>query len=105
MIFSNGLTHDMSERLAILTEEIGEVLQVIGKIERHGYESSHPDRPENTNRDDLERELGHVQAAIDIMCGLFDGGLGDLEDGRIHASRVQKLDDIVPFLHHQQPPA
>jgi hypothetical protein len=35
----NQLTDAEAERLALLAEECGEVVQVIGKILRHGYES------------------------------------------------------------------
>lgn len=39
----NGLSPAETERLALLSEEMGEVQQAIGKILRHGYESIHPD--------------------------------------------------------------
>lgn len=39
----NGLTPAEAERLAMLSEECGEVIQIIGKILRHGYDSYHPD--------------------------------------------------------------
>ena len=55
-----------SERLALLLEEIGEVLQIVGKIQRHGYESKHPDGGP-TNREALEIELGHVHYAIKLL--------------------------------------
>ena len=32
--------------LRLLAEEMGEALQVVGKILRHGYESYHPSHPE-----------------------------------------------------------
>lgn len=51
----NQLTPAEAERLALLAEECGEVIQAIGKILRHGYESRHPDGGP-TNREALERE-------------------------------------------------
>jgi hypothetical protein len=66
--FSNGLTDAEVERLAILSEELGEAQQCIGKILRHGYESYNPVVNTNlTNRRELEREIGDVQAAIDML--------------------------------------
>ncbi len=62
----NGLSPAEAERLAYLLEELGEVQQVIGKILRHGYASSHPDGGP-TNRELLAAELGDVIAAICLM--------------------------------------
>lgn len=53
----NKLTPAETERLAILAEECGETIQVIGKILRHGYESFHPKDYATTNRTLLENEL------------------------------------------------
>jgi len=53
----NGLTPAQAERLAMLIEECGEVIQIAGKILRHGYDSYHPDRPHMTNRWLLQMEL------------------------------------------------
>jgi len=52
----------------LLAEECGEVIQVIGKILRHGYDSTHPNDPEgDTNRALLENELGDLNAALQLM--------------------------------------
>jgi hypothetical protein len=61
----NGLSPAEAERLALLLEELGEAQQVIGKILRHGYESHHPENPDDSNRALLEGELGDVMAAIE----------------------------------------
>lgn len=45
--FTNNLTAAEQERLAILAEEMGEALQIIGKIIRHGYESYNPTLVQN----------------------------------------------------------
>lgn len=64
--------------MAILSEELGEVLQVLGKIQRHGFDSRHPkfwDSPPlrgETNRADLEREIADVFAAVDRMVAVGD---------------------------------
>jgi NTP pyrophosphatase (non-canonical NTP hydrolase) len=63
----NQLTPAEAERLAMLAEECGEVIQVIGKILRHGYDSYHPANPRVTNRDLLAKELRDVNAVLHAM--------------------------------------
>lgn len=56
------------ERLAILAEECGEVIQIIGKIIRHGYESYNPfDENKTLNRRLLERELSDIELIRKLM--------------------------------------
>jgi len=62
----NGLNNAESERIALLLEEFGEVQQAIGKILRHGFENRHPSSTE-TNREELEREIGDVFCAVSMM--------------------------------------
>lgn len=64
----NELTPAQAERLAILAEEMGEAIQVIGKVLRHGYESFNPDSLDpRTNRQLLLHELTDVEAAITMI--------------------------------------
>lgn len=74
MISFNRLTSAEAERLAILAEECGEVVQAIGKILRHGYASCHPDQnnSDRDNRADLEKECGDVRCAISALCDAGD---------------------------------
>ena len=68
----NRLTPAEAERLAILAEECGEVIQIVGKILRHGYGSRHPDGgPDNCAL--LEREVTDLMAIRSAMvnCGDF----------------------------------
>ena len=70
--FHNGLSDAETERLALLGEECAEIGKAIGKILRHGYPSRNPDAANAaTNREDLEREIGDLLWAIDLMahCG------------------------------------
>lgn len=93
----NGLTPAEQERLAILSEEAAEVIQIIGKILRHGYESYNPtikDAP--TNRRMLESELGDLDAAIK-RC-IFNG---DIIKGNIQKHSMNKMDSARKYLHHQ----
>lgn len=63
----NGLTPAEIERLAMLAEECGEVVQIVGKILRFGYESHHPDNPDVTNRTLLRQELTDIFGACHLM--------------------------------------
>lgn len=95
--FSNGLSPAEAERLALLAEECGEVVQIIGKVLRHGYASYHPENPTGpTNRHMLENELGHVMAAILMMTTAMD-----LSRVSIGAARVTKTSTVGRWLHHQ----
>jgi len=61
------LTAGQAERLAMLAEECGEVIQIIGKILRHGYAGHHPDDPTTTNLHLLVKELRDVNAVLKAM--------------------------------------
>ena len=90
----NKLTPGELERISILAEECAEVIQVIGKVLRHGYESKHPDGGP-TNRELLEEEIGHVFAAVDFL------EEDDLDYDKIQDYRNRKHKTIAPYLHHQ----
>jgi hypothetical protein len=99
-----GLTHGEYERLALLLEEMGEAQQCIGKILRHGYESCDPTLPKDaqiTNRQDLERELGHIKVAVDLLTSQRMNGGCDLNARNIDASMQEKIKRIGRYLHHQ----
>lgn len=96
MTHFNQLTPAQLERLALLSEELGEAQQAIGKILRHGYESTHPHHyTPGTNRQELEHELGDVRAAIDILTNC-----GDLKVESIHVAKLSKLHRVAEYLHH-----
>ncbi len=93
----NELTAAQDERLAVLIEECGEVLQVIGKIQRHGYASWNPDDPtRKTNRQWLEEEMGHLYAALAAMLDAEDFSWPEMAK-----SRDAKRMSIGRWLHHQ----
>ncbi len=94
----NQLTPAEAERLALLAEEMGEALQAIGKVLRHGYESYHPSHPEGpSNRQALTREVGDVYAAVCLLCES-----GDLQHVEI-AERVERKKVAVrEYLHEQE---
>jgi len=92
----NGLTPAETERLSVLSEELGESVKAIGKILRHGYESTNPNKVKESNRSDLETELGDVEAAMTMMYAA-----GDLAKTRVVASKHKKLNKPNRYLHHQ----
>lgn len=87
-------TQAQAEQLAFFTEETGEALHAVGKVNRHGYDSRWPKHDGPSNLDRLEEEIGHVLAAIDI---LVETGAVDVE--RIASSRVDKLHGVQTWLH------
>jgi NTP pyrophosphatase (non-canonical NTP hydrolase) len=93
--YFNQLTPAEAERLALLAEEAAEVIQAVGKILRHGYESVYP-AGGRSNRESLAREIGDFCAAAHLMCGA-----GDLNQGDIIAHRSTKLLKVGRFLHCQ----
>lgn len=98
MGFSNGLSEAQLERLVLLSEELGEVIQAIGKIIRHGYASVNPTMPPDspTNRQRLERELGGVAHAVKLMVNA-----GDVTALAIECHRNAKAARVETYLHHQ----
>lgn len=93
----NGLSEAEQERLSILIEECGEVIQAACKILRHGYASNHPADPwHGTNRRSLEKEIGHIIHAVSRM-----ENSNDLSASVIAESAQVKAANITPCLHHQ----
>lgn len=96
-VFSNQLSDAQLERLAILSEELGEAQQCIGKILRHGYESYNPLADHGTNnRGDLQRELGDVKFAIQML-----EDAGDVSGFAISERTAKKSQTIKKWLHYQ----
>jgi len=93
----NDLCPAEVERLAILAEECAEVIQIVGKILRHGYKSTHPDNEDGpNNREMLEGEIGHVLNAIKRM----DESL-DILASNAKKEQRRKAVKIEKYLHHQ----
>ena len=95
----NRLTPAEDERLAKLAEECAETIQIICKIQRHGYASRNEDDGASrmTNREELEQELGDIAAALRL---LIDAG--DLRGEFIIAAERAGLRRMRPYLHHQE---
>ena len=89
------LTSAEIERLALLAEECGETVQAVGKVLRHGWESSSP-RGGATNRVGLEREIGDVRAVVGLLLDNRDVRLGELQ-----AWQRNKRKALPGWTHHQ----
>lgn len=92
----NRMTPPEAERLAILAEEAGEVVQACGKILRHGYSSFHP-QTRIGNRTALEKEIGDF---IGIARALVEAG--DVDGDRIEEAAAKKVANASRFTHHQK---
>lgn len=90
------LSAAQAERLAMLIEECGEVIQAASKILRHGYDNHHPsNRPDQTNRADLRDELNDL---ISVHEAMYDAGdLPNYGYSEIQAAWKKKQ----RYAHHQ----
>lgn len=92
------MTDPELERLAILAEECAEVQHIVMKIIRHGYGSCNPfDESATPNRELLNKELGDLQYAIELMVSYYDINMASIE---VH--KAQKRSKIIPYLHHNE---
>jgi hypothetical protein len=96
-VFTNGLQPATAELLALLAEELAEAAQATMKILRHGFGSRNPlDQASLDNRAALEKELGHVQHAVNRL--VADS---NLQQELIDVAERQKAATIGQWLHHQ----
>lgn len=87
------------ERFGLISEELGEGTQAVGKIFRHGFGAVDPVGNYYDNKTQAEKELGDVIAAT-----LLSACAGELSLGNIvgHAvNKARKIVDGEAFLHHQ----
>lgn len=95
--FETGLADAETERLAILAEECGEVIQIVGKILRHGYASHNPLSPYPIqNRGLLAKEIGDLRWIISLMLSE-----SDIAEGAVLQRERLKGASAAPYLHHQ----
>ena len=83
-----------AERLVCLMEEMAESTQEITKAIRHGLDSIHPERGVS-NRQSLEKELGHVLFWLTQLTQH-----GDINPQRVCASMLTKEVTAGKWLHH-----
>jgi hypothetical protein len=92
-----NLTPAQQERLAILIEEAAEVIQVGGKILRHGYFATDSDRMLYDNKSDLAKEVGQLQHAIRMILRAED-----IDEKVALTSFHEKAHSIKKYLHHPE---
>lgn len=93
------------ERLSMLAEEAGEIVQAVGKILRHGYLSHHPDAvapdedhaPPN-NRNDLEAEINDLIAVAFIL-----GACREIEIAKPWPKWLPIIERKLRYTHYQPP--
>lgn len=91
----NHLTLAQDELLSLLAEECAEVIQIVMKIQRHGLYSCHPDAPKSSNKELLEKELGDVESAKELLRRIH---VVNLEEVQEH--KQWKLNNVGRWLHH-----
>jgi len=89
----NKLTPDETELLALLAEECGEVIQAVGKILRHGFDSNWNGGP--TNRRSLEDEIGDVYLIAGMLCNAEFVNVS-----HIMQRVITKPEKLNKYLHH-----
>ena len=85
-----------AERLALLIGELAEAGHAAAKVLRHGYGKNRSNPFALTNRLALTQELGHVKAAIGLMCEF-----GDITPTTLGAYTEQKRKEVGEWLYHQ----
>lgn len=97
-LFSN-LRPDEIERLGLLAEEAAEVIQVVGKILRHGWDSTKPSAPEGpTNRQNLVTELIDLSTIIGMCESCGDFNISSV----IAEGTTAKIEKLKRYTHHQK---
>lgn len=94
----NNLDESELERLALLFEDCSEIIHIVGKIIRHGYQSTDPTKKVKervTNRALLQNEIGQLQWTVQHMIKQ-----GDLYEGSIEHTRDTRKEKVVKYLHH-----
>lgn len=95
------MTEAEKERLAMLAEEAGEIVQIVGKILRHGYENYHPNDAEKiTNREHLFQELRDLDGVIYGMQQSGDLPTTDVES--YHNDIKKSWQKKLKWSYHQE---
>ena len=92
----NLLTEAEEERLIMLAEEAAEVVQVVTKILRHGYNNYHPDDPSMTNWKLLHEELLDMTAVLSEM-----NKRGDINFQATEKEVSDRWNKKLRWTHHQ----
>ena len=80
-IVVNGVDLAGMEQLHTLSTRAAKIVQTVGKVLRHGYDSFHPDRPEQSNRQLLTLDLFDFWIAVPYLPDdFFEDVQDDYED-------------------------
>ena len=77
------------ETMMILQEECAEVIQIISKIYRFGFDSRWPDETSPNNREKMTEEIGDLLAMVDIL--VENCIISDTELNKARKNKKQKL--------------
>ena len=83
------------ERIGFLIQAMGKANQAVCKTLVHGYKASF-EGIDYDNREDIMRELGDVEAIVDLMTSK-----GDLNRVKIDGYRSDKKSKLSRYLKHQ----
>lgn len=83
------------ERMGFLIQAMGKANQAVCKTLLHGYNTSF-EGIDYDNREDIMRELGDVEAIVDLMTSK-----GDLNRVKIDGYRSDKKSKLSRYLKHQ----
>jgi hypothetical protein len=89
------LTEAEIERLDLLQEEAGEIVQAASKIKRFGRDSTYRGP---SNIEHLESEIGGLCAILSLMAAA-----GDIKEENCSAAEILKLATIGKYTKHQVP--
>lgn len=92
-IVVNGVDLAEMEQLHILSNRAAKIVQTVGKILRHGYDSFHPDFPEQDNRQQLTLDLFDFWLAVHFLPEDFFEDVPDAQE-EIMARKMR-------YTHHQ----
>ena len=94
----NKLTNAQNERLALLMEECGEVIHIIGKIQRHGMDSFNPYDPNETpNKKRLAAEIADLTISLALIVHS-----GDIDEDDIESIAEITIKNLRKFLHCEE---
>jgi NTP pyrophosphatase (non-canonical NTP hydrolase) len=93
----NKLSNAELERLAVLAEECGEVIQIVNKTIRHGFDNSHEKYGNKTCRELLEQEIADLFVIIELMLREED-----INDDRVYSCKTLKKNKINRSLRYNK---
>ena len=91
------LTEAQIERLNLLQEEAGEIVQAASKVLRFGWDNTYP-KVGCSNLEHLEKEIGGICAILSLMAAN-----SDISEARCSEAEAYKLATIGKYTKYQIP--